>query len=511
MAQLYLYNRNKDKPGRPPNWYIGGYPTGSPQRPTGLRGAEKEALAIKVLAKERAALVVVAAAGGRGGILTLDNWAAEWIRGLRERRHRSVTYYETRYRVHVAPVLGRKALAEIDCRALTDFLRGLLGVRAPRTVASAWTVLRMLLARAVEAGHLDADPSSEVKDEDLPLDEDRNPTWRAGALFSMDEAAMLLFDERIPDARRVTYALLFYLGARASEVAALAVGSWLPPPQPPLGKILIAYSWNYADRALVRLKNRKPREVPVHPTLEGILRAWLAPAGGRFQYTGTTAPGEDAIMVPGRPRGGRRLGQEGHHLDRHVIYHALQRDLKLLGLKRRRVHDSRVTWISEVMSNEGHKEIAKAITHGRPQNTRDAFDGYVHASWPARCREVLRLPTLVPLAAREVAQIQQITSGYAGSHLHCAYTGDKTEGNSMVSDTSPRSRSSAIPMGLDGTTEDTTGISEDSQRPTGPLSRPPSEITAHLCPSVTAVSKAITALEKGDTKRAIAILRKVGK
>jgi hypothetical protein len=46
---------------------------------------------------------------------------------------------------------------------------------------------------------------------ELPPKEDKDPLWRAGAVFTQAEVEQLIGDERVPEDRRVPYAVLFQL------------------------------------------------------------------------------------------------------------------------------------------------------------------------------------------------------------------------------------------------------------------------------------------------------------
>ena len=82
------------------------------------------------------------------------------------------------------------------------------GTLAPRTVGNAHDVLRRLFAWASrEGGPLDANPCVAPPD-NLPELLDRDPEFRATAPFTRAEAEQLVTDARIPEDRRVAYAVL---------------------------------------------------------------------------------------------------------------------------------------------------------------------------------------------------------------------------------------------------------------------------------------------------------------
>lgn len=507
---LYLYNRNKGKPDQVPNWYIGGYPTGRPQRPTGLRGVDKEALARKVLAREQAELLAAVRAAGPSGQLTVQSWASTWLAELKGNRHRSAPIYESRLSTHVFKPIGTVALVGISKQVLEGLLRDWkarveAGEYASRTFLAVWKTVKQLLRAAVEAGHLPSVPK--VAKELVPEDEDRDPYWRDEAVFSKDEAEALIFDERIPEDRRMLYALLFLLGVRIGEASALVIRAYTHAEG--LRKMAVAKSWSQRERRLVPPKGKKTRDIPVVSLLQELLDAWLAPGGGRERFTGTRRPGSDLPIVPARRAGGTNTAAaEGRHRGQDGVLDSLHRDLATLGLRPRRVHDTRRTWVSLIMRKGGHKETVRWMSHGRPKASKDVFDGYNQVDWETRCREAERLPLERPGAAEPA---RQIVNGFAGgsvSNLQDTYTNDQPLGITGVSGVVRTPGCSSVELGHVSPALGRAGSPAGSELPLTAVSRPAKENGRHLCPSVSAVRGALKELERGRQDKAIAILRK---
>jgi hypothetical protein len=80
-------------------------------------------------------------------------------------------------------------------------------------------------------------------------------------------------------------------------------------------------------------------------------------------------------------------------MNSNYTYELLQADLELLGMRRRRQHDTRRTFISLAIADGARKDLLRWVTHG-PEG--DQMDDYTTPPWEALCREVsclrIRLP-----------------------------------------------------------------------------------------------------------------------
>ena len=194
-------------------------------------------------------------------------------------------------------------------------------------------------------------------------------------MFTREEVERLISDERISKERRVLYALLFLTGMRIGEVAALR---WRTHDNSlsPLGRLLVATSFNRKRKTEKSVKTDRPRDVPVHPTLAKVLAAWKL-AG--WQKLMGQAPTADDLLI---------CAPDGDHLKDNLVYDTFQRDLKLLGLRPRRVHDARRTFISLALADGARKDVLRWITHG-PEG--DIVSLYTTLPWDALCSEVAKL------------------------------------------------------------------------------------------------------------------------
>src|SRR5262249_16156808 len=143
---------------------------------------------------------------------------------------------------------------------------------APRTVRHVYGVLHRMFEDAVADELIDSNPCA-IKRGELPAKIDKDPTWRSGAVFSREELERLISDERIPEDRRVFYAIAFLGGLRTGEVSALRWRAYDSEIEP-LGKLLVAASFNTRTRTEKAVKTGRPREVPVHRTLAKLIAAW---------------------------------------------------------------------------------------------------------------------------------------------------------------------------------------------------------------------------------------------
>jgi hypothetical protein len=108
------------------------------------------------------------------------------------------------------------------------------------------------------------------------------------------------------------------------------------------------------------------------------------------------APTGDDLIFPART---------GNNLRDPVVHANLLRDLKLLGLRPRRVHDARRTFISLALADGARKDILRWVTHG-PEG--DIVSLYTTLPWAALCEEVAKLR--VEVRACRVLEFHRVAS-----------------------------------------------------------------------------------------------------
>ena len=128
----------------------------------------------------------------------------------------------------------------------------------------------------------------------------------------------------------------------------------------------------------------------------------------------------DDLIVPSR------LGRN------RSVNHMLKKfhqDLERIGLRPRRQHDARRTFISLALADGGRKDVLRWITHG-PEGG-DIIDLYTTLPWHTLCEEVARLKIDLRPAEAEVIALAK----YANSrepHLHSTYTAENSKSIPIV-------------------------------------------------------------------------------
>lgn len=301
---------------------------------------------------------------------TVAEYAPRWLAKLEARKVRTVHDYNARTRDHVLPLVGSMRLCDMRPRHVHAFIaqlaeRGL----APRTQRHVYECLHSLCKAAVIDEVIASSPCV-IERGILPAIADRDPTWRYTALFAVDEIERLISAEEVPEDRRVLYALQALAGLRFGEAAGRR---WrdLDGGAQPLGRMVVATQ--YSDRPL---KTNIPREVPVHPTLAAMLAEWRL--GGWARMMGR-APTRDDLVIPSR-LGRVRSVRLGHT--------RLDEDLERLGLRARRQHDLRRSFITLARARGARSDVLKAITHGAGKAVMDLYTTW---PWATLCEAVLAL------------------------------------------------------------------------------------------------------------------------
>jgi len=340
------------------------------------------------------------------GPATLKAFGETWLKGRPGQGVTCSADEAGHLRNHVWPDLGATLLRDLRPRHVRDLVHSLRGkaskhggALAPRTIRTIYATLHRLLKDAV-VDELIATSPCILKRGDLPRAVDKDPQWRQGAVFSREEVEALVSDERVPDDRRVAYGLLFLAGLRFGESAALR---WrhFEPELDPLGRLLVTASWNAKARTEGTTKTEAPRAVPVHPTLAKILAAWkLSGWSARFGGEERRAPGPDDLLLPNR---------WGTHKSPQRALRRFHEDLDRLGLRQRRQHDLRRTFVTLARADGASKDILHWVSHG--PRAGDIDDLYSSLPWATLCAEVAKLrielragAEIIPLRAASGAE-----------------------------------------------------------------------------------------------------------
>jgi integrase len=410
MREPYKYLRKEI-------WWVGyvDLDGSSKQRTTGCRvHEEKKAEGVRLHIK-RELVARAAVVGKSGGPLTVRAWAKTWIETRKLRGIVTAEDYEARLNRYVLPVIGDLRIEEVTPEHISSVLATLPSpTLAPRTIRHIYFTMHAMFRKAVP--RLIAINPCSIDTEDLPAKIDKNPEWRATAVFSKDELVKILTAPGIPEDRRACYSLLFLAALRFGESAALRWRHYDDALRP-LGRLVVAHSYSTRRKKEKSVKTENPRWVPVHPALAERLADWRE---NGWPLLMGRVPGPDDLIVPSR-RGRNRSAN--HMLKK------FHQDLERAGLRARRQHDARRTFISLAIADGARKDVLRWVTHG-PEG--DIVDLYTTLPWHALCEEVARLK--IDLAPAQEAEVIELAK-YANSrerHLQSTYTAEKAKSNPIV-------------------------------------------------------------------------------
>ncbi len=331
---------------------------------------------------------------------TLERAASDWLEERERRGLRNTRVEEGHLRIHVLPRLGQHRVDDIGESEMRTLVLGLIekGL-APRTVRHIFGTVSSLFSSLVDETPLTSNPCS-FRRSALPPVVDRDPDWRPRAIYNRAEVELLISSPLIPMHRRVVNALLALTGSRIGGVAGLRVRDLIDR-EGPLRHLIVAHSYRRRSKTLVVV------DVPVHPTLDEILTEWIDV--GYREHTGRNPRAEDLLCPSHR---------DAMWTDKQFYWHFSQ-DLEVHGLRHRRVHDLRRTFISLALADGARQDIHRRITH---PSKKDQMDDYITAFWPSLCEEVskLRIHRLpVAVAVRSLEDEDEGTPKIVdGVHVH---------------------------------------------------------------------------------------------
>jgi|GEM_PF-1112731 len=324
------------------------------------------------------------------GPLTLEGYSQVW---LTQRQKDGVVDWlgdGAKLRDHVLPFIGAMELNSIRAWHLRGWIKRLResGRKIGRkTRLNVYGVLKALFRDAKLDGVFVEESPCILPPSAFGIEHEKDPEWRTMAIFTRPELVTLITSDKVPEDRRVFYAVLGLGMCRLGEAAALRVRN-IDLDRKPLGHMLAprSHEKNWT-------KGRRAREVPIHPVLHELFKHWIEV--GWEQMMGWP-PGPDDLLIPLPPEhAARRRGDRTRVPIRSKSYcqKRVTDDLMALALRHRREHDLRRTGISLMREDGARKEILETITHN-PR--KDTIDMYTTFTWEAKCREVLKLKLDIP-------------------------------------------------------------------------------------------------------------------
>jgi integrase len=287
---------------------------------------------------------------------------------------------------HLAPAFDGLAMEDLTFRVIRDAFEQIKGKGlAGATVINIHSTLRAILFEAAEDEifPFPPPPLTVARGHLPPPIEVRPDRWREKEVSSRDEIAKLLSCDAIDTQYRVMYATYFLTGSRFNEVTTLRVRD-LDLSREPLPSLTI--------RALKTARDKGPmyRVVPVHPDLLTWLTWWLQE---EYEVLHGARPGPDDLLFPTLSQ--RRRNARLRNCSHGEIYKRWSRHhLPAAGLTHRRLHSSRLTFISLVRSSSSSRDIVRSFTHRASQDR--VLDAYTVFEWQALCAELARVTWSLP-------------------------------------------------------------------------------------------------------------------
>jgi len=322
--------------------------------------------------------------------ITVGEYLDAWTKRRAENGVRHARNEATYFARYVKPEIGARPLAEVTRTHVRDLVAKLATVKSdktgttlsPRTVIHVYRALSCAFADAVLEEVIAASPCTlKTRKGELPRKRDKDPTWRASAVYTRDEIEVLLADDRVPLDRRAFYALMALGGLRTSEAAGRRWRDYDVTAKP-LGRLVVATQADGATGSR-ETKTGDTREVPVVPALAAILAEWKL-SGFPLLFGRHAQPDDPIVPSRGDLKHGASFRSRAGTFDR------LRDDLATLELRRvpSLQHAMRATFLSLLEVDGANMGIARRATHAAPS---DVVGGYIRVQWADLCREIGKL------------------------------------------------------------------------------------------------------------------------
>ena len=309
---------------------------------------------------------------------------------------------------HVLPRIGTMLLADVRTKHLADLVRKIRTTPSveteeplsPRSVYNIWSVVSALFRDAAVAGLIEFNPCHDIGVGQLGRMSDKDPEWRAGAVFTRAEAEILISHPDIPFDRRLYYAFLLLAGMRPGEIAARRWRDYDATVEP-LGKLTIASAFSTPKNKFKTTKTNTTKIIPVHATLGAMLAEWRL--SGWKAMMGRKPEPDDLILPLPPADAANRTKRDGEAV-RTGDYAARRwrdEDLAMLGWRHRRLYDGKATMITLALDDGADETlIRERVTHAKP--VKNAFDHYYRGTkWLRTCEEISKLR----IARRQQAEV----------------------------------------------------------------------------------------------------------
>lgn len=394
VPKIHLWNRGT---ARKPNYWVR-YSAGGKEHREPTRGRTQAEAHAFVLGLERSfRLDTWTAPSSRaiGGVQVFSSYAETVIAHRLARGVKSAAKDEPAHlKRHLNPIFGHLRVDDLTLRGIADGFaaladKGLSG----STIRNVHVTMRAVLRKAAADGLIAfLPPPLTVLDGQLPPVTDTRPEgWRDEAQFTRDEIAALLSCDDVERQYRVMYACYFLTASRFGELVTVRVRDY-DRKLKPLAALTI--------RALKTKRERGQmfRVVPVHPELRVWLDWWL---GEGYEVIHGKQPEAGDLLFPTMSKRRQNAAElAGEDLTKTACSHGevykrwARHHLPAAGLRHRRLHDARRTFISLVRSSGKSKDIVRSITH---RGTKDkVLDAYTTWEWEALCIELARVKWDLP-------------------------------------------------------------------------------------------------------------------
>ena len=346
--------------------------------PENRRKAERK------LREVRDQLLANVAATGQTGPPTVRVYAEKWFDEREAGGLTRVGEDRAKFAKWVYPAMegGDLLVEEVRPRHLVEMVKTLRAEKkAPRTVRNVYYLAKAFLrdAAIAEIIPLTANPAILNKVQ-LGKKRDGKVGWRAQAVFGRDEFELVISDHRVPPDRRLWYGLLCIGALRTGEAAGLR---WRAVQDAePLDRMVVMTSYDDGTT-----KTEIERWMPIHPTLSALLAEWKLAWGRTFGRP----PTADDLVLPrvqnARSRKKKTCDPTKMRI-RQSSWKHLQWDLKVLGMRGRRVHDLRRTGISLYRADGAERDRLRRGTHAP---SIDMMELYTEVEWKLMCAEIGKL------------------------------------------------------------------------------------------------------------------------